>query len=144
MLPSVDHQKLLRFVTRYVGPQDAEDVVQQTYLRVLTTEVVYDPRKSAYQTWVQTIAKSLAIDHLRNLDPAVTLEGRRVEGLAPSALAFDVERVVTSLPGVEADAWRTYETHGDGPAAALACGVSLRTFRRRYYRALARIREVLA
>lgn len=45
MIPGVDHRKLLVCVSRIVGDQDAEDVVQATYLKLLKSP--HDPSKSS-------------------------------------------------------------------------------------------------
>lgn len=45
---------------------DAEDIVQDAWVKVLESNVAYDPEKSSYRTWVTTFAISEAIDFLRN------------------------------------------------------------------------------
>jgi RNA polymerase sigma-70 factor, ECF subfamily len=53
---------------------DAEDLVQDTFLKVLRTGSAFDPRRGALDTWILLIARSLAIDLLRRR----SLEARKL------------------------------------------------------------------
>ncbi len=55
---------VLAYVTRYVGPTDAEDVVQRTFLDAWRFAPDYDPGQR-FSGWLFTIAKHRAIDVLR-------------------------------------------------------------------------------
>jgi RNA polymerase sigma-70 factor (ECF subfamily) len=68
----------------------AEDVHQQVFLEVWQRGRSYDPRRSSAATWIMTIARSRAIDHLRRRvpeprDPAGSLALE--EDRSPDALA---------------------------------------------------------
>lgn len=72
-----DEHAVVGFVRRYQGrvfglalsmvgePALAEDIAQETLLRVWRHAPVYDARRGAVSTWVLTIARNLAIDALR-------------------------------------------------------------------------------
>jgi RNA polymerase sigma-70 factor (ECF subfamily) len=53
------------YVTRFVGPADAEDVVQRTFLDVWRHSARYDPAER-FTGWLFTIARRRAIDSLRS------------------------------------------------------------------------------
>ncbi len=55
---------LLAYVTRLVGPSDAEDVVQRTFLDAWRFADGHDPERR-FSGWLFTIARRRAIDALR-------------------------------------------------------------------------------
>ncbi len=59
------YRYLLRLVSR---PSIAEDLFQQTWLRVMERIQYYDPRRS-FEGWLFAVAHNLAIDHLRRRQP---------------------------------------------------------------------------
>ena len=66
LLPSAligaDRHRLVRAATRLLGPADAEDAVQDAYVRALEA----DTRElNAAQAWLLTVVRNLAIDRLR-------------------------------------------------------------------------------
>ncbi len=61
--------RLYRYLLRFVrDPATAEDLFQQTWLRVVQNIRRYDPRRS-FETWLFSVARNLAIDHLRRYRP---------------------------------------------------------------------------
>ena len=64
MMAGVDHGKLLNFVGRIVGHQDAEDVCQTAYLKALGAVGLFRG-DCLPSSWVFTIAPRAAFDHLR-------------------------------------------------------------------------------
>jgi RNA polymerase sigma-70 factor, ECF subfamily len=61
--------RLYRYLLRMVRqPAEAEDLFQQTWLRVAEKIQQYDPRRS-FEAWLFTLARNLAIDHLRRMRP---------------------------------------------------------------------------
>lgn len=47
-------------------PMAAEEVTQDTFMRLWHKAVMYDPRKGSFVTWLLTIARRLAIDTYRH------------------------------------------------------------------------------
>jgi len=61
--------RLYRYLLRFVRePATAEDLFQQTWLRVVEKIRRYDPRRS-FEAWLFSVARNLAIDHLRRRQP---------------------------------------------------------------------------
>jgi RNA polymerase sigma-70 factor, ECF subfamily len=59
------YRYLLRLVRR---PAEAEDLFQQTWLRVAQKIRSYDPSRD-FDAWLFTVARNLAFDHLRRIRP---------------------------------------------------------------------------
>jgi RNA polymerase sigma-70 factor (ECF subfamily) len=61
--------RLYRYLLRLVSqPSVAEDLFQQTWLRVMERIQFYDPKRS-FEGWLFAVAHNLAIDHLRRRKP---------------------------------------------------------------------------
>src|SRR5262249_13061240 len=61
--------RLYRYLVRFVrDPALAEDLFQQSWLRVVQKIAQYDPRKN-FEAWLFSVARNLAIDHLRRYKP---------------------------------------------------------------------------
>ena len=61
--------RLYRYLLRLVhDPTAADDVFQQTWMRVLENIRRYDPGRS-FDAWLFAIARNVAIDHLRRRQP---------------------------------------------------------------------------
>jgi RNA polymerase sigma-70 factor (ECF subfamily) len=56
---------LLSYLRRYVGPDEAEDVLQRTFLDAWHSADRYDPRQR-FSSWLFTIAHRRAVDTLRS------------------------------------------------------------------------------
>lgn len=91
-LVNASRSALLRAATRLLGPADAEDAVQDAYVRALEAQA---PALNAAQAWLLTVVRNLAVDRLRRRQwmaqwAAETLQAAQgdVTGLvAPSAEA---------------------------------------------------------
>ncbi len=60
---------VFQFVFRFVGQkQRAEDVVQETWLKVVRSSADYQP-KAKFTTWLYTIARNLCVDVARKENP---------------------------------------------------------------------------
>lgn len=57
-----DRRRLVRAAARLLGPADAEDAVQDAYIRALEADM---PALNAAQAWLLTVVRNLAIDRLR-------------------------------------------------------------------------------
>jgi len=61
--------RLYRYLLRIVAqPSAAEDLFQQTWLRVMERIQKYDPKRN-FEGWLFSLAHNLAIDHLRRRQP---------------------------------------------------------------------------
>jgi len=66
--------RLLRYLIYLSGSRDlAEDLFQETWIRVLERGHQYDGRRE-FSTWLYAVARNLTIDHLRRKSP-VSLDG---------------------------------------------------------------------
>ena len=83
----------------------AEDLVQETFLRVWNRVQSFDPERGALGPWILTVARNRAIDYLRSIDgrmSAAALELDRLENPArfsdftDSALSIDRARRLKS------------------------------------------------
>lgn len=61
-LINADHRRLVRAATRLLGPADAEDAVQDAYVRALEADAL---QLNVAQAWMLTVVRNLAIDRLR-------------------------------------------------------------------------------
>jgi RNA polymerase sigma-70 factor, ECF subfamily len=61
--------RLYRYLLRLVRePAEAEDLFQQCWLRVMEKIRSYDPSRN-FDSWLFTVARNLALDHLRRVRP---------------------------------------------------------------------------
>lgn len=68
------HGKLYQLGYRMLGnPSEAEEIVQDTFLRVFTNLDRYDS-KHKFSTWIYRIATNLCIDRLRKRKPGYSLD----------------------------------------------------------------------
>jgi len=96
---------VLSYLRRYVGPDEAEDVLQRTFLDVWRHAARYDPAQS-FSGWIFTIAHRRAVDSLRRKRPVVIpvealreVVGEDGRDVAERfAWAADVRAAMTALP----------------------------------------------
>ena len=101
-------RSLLAFLRRYVGVDEAEDVLQRTFLDVWRSAGRYDPAQR-FSTWLFTVAHRRAVDTLRtrrhqvvdveSLRDLVGEDGR--DTVDRYADAADVRTAVRRLPDHE-------------------------------------------
>ncbi len=138
----------------------AEDLVQETFLRVFRNAGGYRPGRSA-RPWITTIARNLAIKHLRRrtteadaTSEIVAQAGRGGPGSGgaddPSARASRAElaaRIEGALAQIEEpyrSALRRCAVEGlSYDAAAAACGCTVKTLSSRLARGRARFRALM-
>jgi RNA polymerase sigma-70 factor (ECF subfamily) len=107
--------RLMRYLTYLVGNrQTAEDLFQETWLRVLERGAQYDGEHQ-FSTWLFSVARNLAIDYLRRRKPiSLEVEGEndasvaQLVSRAPSAFevmagAEESERILAALAKVPAE-----------------------------------------
>ncbi len=158
------HDKIIRYLTRLVGETDAEDLAQETFVKV--GQALDGFRGEAQlQTWVYRIATNTALDRLRSPslretshDPAAVESmvsighidvGRRLPTVEQQAIREEmsscVREVVFQLP----DDYRTaivlsdLEGFKDGEIAEVL-GLTLSATKIRLHRARARLKKELS
>jgi RNA polymerase sigma factor (sigma-70 family) len=58
---------LLGIISRIVKhDEEAEDILQETFVKIVNNLHLYDPDKSRFFTWMAKVAKHKAIDHIRS------------------------------------------------------------------------------
>jgi len=153
--------RLVRYFIYLLGKRDpVDDLVQETWLRVLERGRSYDGR-SRFEPWLFTIARNLAIDHMRkkrmsSIDVDESLE-QELEALTPvsnapspfeqAARTEDAQRLAHSLQMLEpiyreALVLRFQEDLSLQEMAAVI-GASVSTVSSRIYRGLAALRAQL-
>ena len=109
------HYRLLRFLVYWTARREhAEDLVQETWLRVLERAGQYNG-SLRFEPWLFSIARNLAIDHLRRqqraglaapaaAEPEAAMDPPAPEGQSPflaAARSEDAERVAAALASLE-------------------------------------------
>lgn len=150
-LIDADHRRLVRAAARLLGPADAEDAVQDAYVRALEAE----PQSlNAAQAWLLTVVRHLAIDRLRRNRWLQTwlaeVGGSGAERASPSAasdaalaqdIALALRVLATRLTPAEGAAVLLHEVFEVGHAEiAAASGKSEAGGRQHLRRALSRLR----
>jgi RNA polymerase sigma-70 factor, ECF subfamily len=143
------------FLLRMLNDRSAaEDVQQQVFTEVWRRAGEYDPSRAGLMTWILTIARSRAIDHLRKRVPeprdpqgAITLvdEGAHVPAEADALLdRFRVAGLLGRLPD-EDRALLRMRFYGElsQQEIAAATGIPLGTVKSRMVRGLVRLRELI-
>jgi RNA polymerase sigma-70 factor (ECF subfamily) len=74
--------RVLGQLRQLLGPQQAEDVLQETFLQVWSRAHQYDPARAPALAWVALIARSRALDYLKRRRP----EGALAPGQEPACL----------------------------------------------------------
>jgi len=127
----------------------AEDVQQQVFTEVWQRAGAYDPRRAGLLTWVLTIARSRAIDHLRRRvpeprDPQLP-DPRTVEAGADALLErWRLAQLLGRLPEAERALLRLrfYDELSQSEITA-ATGIPIGTVKARMVRGLTRLREMI-
>lgn len=161
-------QGVYNFILRYVGHrQRAEDVLQETWLKVVRSSSEYQPR-AKFTTWVFTIARNLCVDSARkesyrkadSLDAPTSEdgEGRALgelvpdeDGASPDRAAHNVRlrpllmKAIDGLPAEQREVFLLREYQGIGfKEIAEVTGVNENTVKSRMRYALEGLRKKLA
>jgi RNA polymerase sigma-70 factor, ECF subfamily len=75
----------------------AEDLVQETFLRVWTRAQSFDPEKGALGPWILTVARHRAIDYLRSVDGRMSSGALELDHLEHPTLFSDFENSALSI-----------------------------------------------
>ena len=132
-----------RLASHLVGPDDADDVTQDTFLRAWKALPAFRGDSSA-RTWLLAIARRACADEVRRavrrrrltgrLEPRATLPG--TAGSVDPSDAQAVSALVDTLPVDQREAFVLTQVIGCSYAeAAAACGVPIGTIRSRVARA---------
>jgi RNA polymerase sigma-70 factor (ECF subfamily) len=144
---------LLAFLTYRTGSRPlAEDILADTFERVLTARRRFDPRKGSEKTWLYTIALNLLRDHARR----ATIERRFAEQAVPAHVAghsggFDavedreaLGQAMQALSDEEREVVALrYGSELTVPEIAKLLDEKLTTVEGRVYRALRKLRDEL-
>lgn len=142
---------VLSFLRRYVGPDEAEDVLQRTFVDVWRNADRYDPRRPL-STWVFTIAHHRAVDTLRKHRPSVVpidairdLVGDDGRDVAERhAWAAEVHEALAQLPEIQREALQMSYFGGQTQVEiAAALGLPLGTVKARMARGMKRLGELV-
>ncbi len=147
-------EPLLRFLIYRTGDRSlAEDLVADTFERVLRSRSRFDPRRSSERTWIYSIALNLARDHHRRSAVAArTAELSLVDETSPPARDplqqiedLDlIQRSLAQLSNEEREAISLrYGADLTLPEIAKVTKERLSTVEGRVYRALRKLHELL-
>lgn len=143
---------------RFLGamPDEAEDLCAETFLRAIRAQDVYDPSRASARTWLCRIAHNAWCDTLRRARrrrsmPIAAFRDLAVDAPSPEERLLWEEQVaallaaVTTLPAADQELiGLRYGSDLDCAAIGATLGVSEGTVRTRLWRALGRLRKVLA
>ena len=152
-------EKLFAFIVRMTGDNHlAEDVFQQTFIKVAKNAAAFDGRAS-FSTWLYRIARNATLDELRKRRNAPRLpdsESAGMEGVADRTAVAPLDKLVrdeqvervrsalTLLPDAQREAFLLKE-EGDldfgAIGAILGCGRE--TAKSRFRLAVGKLRELL-
>ena len=134
--------------------QMAEEVVQETMVKIWRKAEQFDPARAAASTWIFTIARNMRVDHLRKVnrpepdmdDPAFVREPEPLpsENLSHAQDAKILHNAIGKLPKEQQDVLRSaYFEEKTHPEIAEALNIPLGTVKSRVRLALKNIRAVL-
>jgi len=152
---------VFRFIVRMVGDAHvAEDLVQETFLKTWKNLARFDVKRP-FRTWVFSIARNAAIDHLRKKDAVTFSSLEREDGTDFAGSIQDGQPLPDELLEREVDAKRIEEALASVPPRsrsvilmhetedmtfqdiADATGEPMNTVKSRYRRALDTLRKHL-
>ena len=80
----------------------AEDLVQETFLRIWNRVQAFDRAKGALGPWVLTVARNRAIDYLRSVEGRQTQSAFDIEKMEHPSIYADFENEILNLDRVKA------------------------------------------
>lgn len=144
-------QAILRYATRLLGERaEAEDVTQETFLRLWTTAATWQPN-ARVNTWMHRIAHNLCIDRIRRRrgDPTETEivddQHQPSDLVMRRELATTVEQALSALPERQRAAVVLVHYQGmTNPEAADVIGVGVEALESLLSRGRTTLRTMLA
>lgn len=143
---------VLSYLRRYLGKEDAEDVLQKVFFEVWRSAARYDPERS-FEAWVFGIARKRSIDALRSrraavipLDAIRELTGEDGREVADRlAFAAEIRSAVAALPEGPREALRLAYFHSRTQAEiAIELGVPVNTVKSWTARGLRKLATLLS
>jgi RNA polymerase sigma-70 factor (ECF subfamily) len=132
------------FLARYTGGRDVDDLVQETWMRVVRAAGRFDPTRRA-STWLFQIALNLARDWHRRppaeaVDPDRASEIAAPDGLGRPEAALDLARLLAALPEAQRAVvvLRWFHDCDEAEVAAIL-GIPRGTVKSRLHHAMARL-----
>lgn len=147
--------RIYRYLTRVLrDPHAAEDVLQQVMLEAWQRTPSYDPSRGSLTTWLMTITRSRAIDHLRRRVPephdphsaTAMIDRAAVPGPPPDELVTQprLAQLLSGLPRHEAELLRMrFQLEMSQAEIAEVTGIPLGTVKARMVSALRRLRAMI-
>lgn len=143
MILGVEHSKLVNFVARIVGSQDAEDVAQTAYYKALRSASLFrgDCQGS---TWVFHIARRAALDHLRTKKrhPENMIEADIPCVVLTAEHQLRIREALRSITPIYARALWAFVTLGSVEDAARSLGIPEGTLKSRVHRARLELEKI--
>lgn len=139
---------LYHFLSRHTGGRDAEDLYQETWLRVVRAAGRFDPKRR-FSTWLFQIAVNLCRDWHRR-PPPEPVDPRSLDAVATgkdttesTAAAIDAKRLLAALPDAQRNVviLRYYHDLGEDEVAKIL-GCPRGTVKSRLHHAMARLVEL--
>lgn len=142
---------LHRYLTRLTGSTaDADELCQETFLRVWQRAASYRPGKVRLTTWLHRVAHNLAVDELRRRRDPPGAHEEAVDPVGPERLAEAAEadqrlrRALDRLPATQRSALLLCQVQGlSNREAASVMGVSVRGLESLLARGRRTLREAL-
>lgn len=136
------------FVRRIAAREDADDLVQETFLRVSQVAGAYEPRSATARAWIFGIAFSIVRERRRALARLVRAlhgfaGGESQRAVAPvGAARTELERLLSALTPEKREVIVLTEIMGmSGPEAAEILGIPVTTVWMRLHHARRELRE---
>lgn len=78
----------------------AEDLVQETFLRVWNRVHAFDSQRGALGVWLLAVARNRAVDYIRSIEGRMTQNASQLEELDSPAKCADVEQSILNIDRV--------------------------------------------
>lgn len=143
MIAGVEHGKLLNYVSRIVGPQDAEDVCQTAYMKALRSGGMFRG-ECLPSSWVFTLARNAAFDCLRNRKrrPEAPMDYELPAPVTTTEDRIYVAEILRLIDPKMAEAIWAMVTEGSCTDAARSLGIPEGTLKSRAARGRKALREL--
>ena len=137
------YPRILKFL--YSLTQDAEDVCSEVWIKIAAAIKTFRGDGKAFVTWIYTIARNLAIDHLRTLGRrGGTEEVQEHHAVAADQYPSDVHAMLRCLKSEEAEVVSLRVIAGlDVPSVAAITGKTESNIRVITHRSLNKLNEEL-